>query len=587
MSDVIVLAAPGSSAEDIAASNYEWNPDSLTSTIKGLFSKAGNSLEIRPGLYKGEGEIEIGSNVTVRGSRAIAIPAVKSTILEPNPSTMAVFSSKRTAAATSEKGSYTFRLRSGWGSTGILLEDLYQAGYVDLKLQGVKNVTIRRCVSHNYHSGAYPNGVRANMGYGRTGAFWITGNTDTVLFDQCVSQFSSHHGFLNHGSLGYWYKNLTYKDCRALYSGSGMLRGEGDQIARSIAQMPQTQGYGWTDWSCAFDLCEAGNIDNVLLEDCYALSGWKTGFYLEPRWDGHKAEHYRLVLRRCVAEDAGQRASAKYSGESRALMIVRESEASNFYLDAGDLYDCISRRGFKAGYYLHAEGMPQNAAKGHTRNMIVQGCTDCGSMYGFYFELPSRKVTFANNSSYNALNRALMAYKGEDFKATNFRIVSQTPTKSPVMFGRGCLMRKALSRYPSWQTEVAGRMANERTTTTGLTLGGTVGGLQAGTPVFEIANGAVVNGAGRGVIPSGVSLSRVTDLEVPALCTSGYSTSPPPEDPEEPVEEPVIPEVPTNPVVPGVVHYVGFSALTAAPLEVRPGEWITIYLRPTVENGEE
>ncbi|MEN6342085.1 MAG: hypothetical protein ABFC89_05940, partial [Methanospirillum sp.] len=318
------------------------------------------------------------------------------------------------------------------------------------------------------------------------------------------------------------------------------------------------------------------NIDGVTAEDCYALSAWKVGFYLEPRWEGHLAEHYHLVLRRCVAEDAGQRAAARFAGETRALMTVRESEAANFYLDAGELYDCVSRRGFKAGYYLHAEGMPQNPAKGIARNMIVQGCTDCGSMYGFYFEGGVDRVNFFDNASYNALNRALVNYQGNDFNGRGFRIVTQNPTKSPILFGRGCLLRNALSRKPEHQSMVAYRMANDRGTATNVLISGTVKGLQADTPVFEIVQGAKVNGTGRGVIPSGISLSRVTDLEVPALCSSTTATPDP--DPEDPVEEP------QNPIVVPVDHYIGFTALSAAPLEVVPGEWITVYFRPTVEH---
>ncbi|MEN6340972.1 MAG: hypothetical protein ABFC89_00265, partial [Methanospirillum sp.] len=264
MADTIVLAAPDSSAADIQASNYDWNPDSLTSAIKSIFSQGGNEIEARPGLYKGQGELVIGSNTTFRGSRQIEIPAVKSTVLEPSPSSMAVFASKQTASSTTEAGGNTFRLVSDWAASGILLQDLYQAGYVDLYLQAVRNVIARRVVSHNYHSGSYPNGTRANLGYGRTGAFWLTGNTENVLFDQCVSQFSSHHGFLNHGSLGYWFRGIQYKDCRALYSGCGQLRGDTQAlINESTGAMPQTQGYGYQDWSVGFDFCEAGNIDGV------------------------------------------------------------------------------------------------------------------------------------------------------------------------------------------------------------------------------------------------------------------------------------------------------------------------------------
>jgi hypothetical protein len=120
-------------------------------------------------------------------------------------------------------------------------------------------------------------------------------------------------------------------------------------------------------------------------------------------------------------------------------------------------------------------------------------------------------------------------------------------------------------------------MRNDHGTTTNLTLGGTVSGLQADVAVFEIAQGASVNGAGRGVIPSGVALSRATGTVVPSLCDGGTVVV---------IEDPVLPDPidePVNPVVPGVTHYVGFTALSAAPLDVRPGEWVTIYLRPTVE----
>ena len=160
-----------------------------------------------------------------------------------------------------------------------------------------------------------------------TEAFGFRETSDNVVIENCQVQFSSHHGFAIHtGSLSTISKNITIKKVRALYCGNGMLRGQTtDEINRAISMVPERSGYGYYDWSTGFDICETAGIENVRLEDCYALSGWKAGYYTEPK--PVPTNIVNLSLIRCRSDDAAQRNWFIRASDGKRYNYCRQAKA--------------------------------------------------------------------------------------------------------------------------------------------------------------------------------------------------------------------------------------------------------------------
>lgn len=536
-----VFAASNSTAVDKAAADYEWPAAGPTAAMRSLFSSGNATFEFRPGTYAFEGSgsiLKFGSNSVVKGSAVIPIPANKRTFIASDPTKFAVFSSKRVEPESVEaNSSYHAVIEIVPGAASVTFQDLYLYGYALFRCSGMKTGTFTRCVVHNYH-GAYPNGSWANMGYNNaTGAFWLTGGANTVTFTQCVAQYSFHHGFLIHtGSVGTWFKNVEYKDCRALSCGCGLLRGDTTEaINLAKARVPQREGRGFRDWSCGFDFCEKGSIENVLAEDCYAYDCWKVGFYTEPWKTNEPTQHWNLRLVRCVSDDAGQRAGVRLSGDTKDSTIPMETEGSNFYIHQATLTDCISRNGWKAGFYFDPEGKLVPAGQANRTRVLCSGCIDCGSRYGFVSEMnASGYLTLENCQALNNAARALRLYgAGGPYIVKNIRIKTTNPTKSPVLLGSMCRLQFAWSRDPGRISDVNNKYLPYTITMSGLVLSGTVEGLQAGTNPVEIRQGSIINGAGRGATSiTNVSLTTATTAMDTSVC-SGATL------PETPVDIPV------------------------------------------------
>jgi PKD repeat protein len=541
-----VFAASNSTAADKTAADYEWPATGPTPAMRSLFSSGNATFEFRPGTYQYEGPgniLKFGSNSVVKGSATIPIPANKRTFIAPDPAKFAVFSSIRVEPEATQAGTaYQAVIEIVPGASNVTFQDLYLAGYTLFRCSGMKNGTFRRCVVHNYH-GTYPNGSWANMGYSNaTGAFWLTGGANTVTFTQCVAQYSFHHGFLIHtGNVGTWFKNIEYKDCRALTCGCGLLKGESaSDLAKAEQLIPQRKGRGFRDWSTGFDLCEKGSIENVLAEDCYAYDCWKVGFYTEPWKTLEPTQHWNLRLVRCVSDDAGQRAGIRLAGDTRDSTIPRETEGSNFYVHQATLTDCVSRNGWKAGYYFDPEGRLVPAARASQTRVLCSGCIDCGSRYGFVSEANAAGyVTLENCKSLNNSARALRLYgNGGPYIVKNITIKTTNPTKAPVLLGTMCRLQYAWSRDPGRISDMTNKYMPYTITMTGLVMSGTVEGLQAGTYPVEIRQGSKVNGASRGATTiTNVSLTTATTAADAAICAG--ATTPGTTEPQTPVDVPV------------------------------------------------
>lgn len=491
-----IFAAPDSSAADRAAASagclYDGN--AWTTAQKEYFANGGNTIELRPGTYAYEGTLTIGPNTTVRGSKQIPIPAKKRTFIAPDPATMAVLTSKKVYSSETMVGgapggvepvtapsSIKAVVATASGASNVTIQDLFLQGYSTLNLPNLKNSTITRVVINNYH-GTYPNGSWANMGFGATGAFWLQGSCSFVTLNQCISQYSSHHGFLllNGGSAN----DITLNDCRALSSGCGMIR-TGTQTPQAdlqeslaVAALKFRQGRGYMDWSVGFDLNESGTMRRLRLNDCYAYDSWKVGFYQEPG-----RTNYDIVLTRCVAEECGQRATVTITGSNGAVvrMIPRESEASNYYLQNAILNDCVSRNGLKAGYDLYPE-LAQNSPRFRLTN-----CVDCGSRYGIICGPGAAgDVQIDNFLAINNTKRALNLFGSGPYTIRSLRVKTQNPSRTPIMLGRYCRANLAMSLS---STKLATFEAGlSIPTSMDIALSGTVEGLNAGVPLYEVKN---------------------------------------------------------------------------------------------------
>ena len=112
---------------------------------------------------------------------------------------------------------------------------------------------------------------------GCTAAFMVWGRKGRTLrdltFRRCSVERSYHHGFslnLAGASEGGGFADILYDQCHAIAAGSGL------------------EGGGRRDWSCGFDIPDAGDVERMTVRDCWAVDCWQDGFHLDGSWDGHR-----------------------------------------------------------------------------------------------------------------------------------------------------------------------------------------------------------------------------------------------------------------------------------------------------------
>lgn len=565
-----VFAAADSSDQDRGAASPGciFNGEAWTQAQKEIISSAKEKeIECRAGTYAYEGTLVIGNNTYFHGpAGSIPIPARKRTLVDHDPRTMAVFRSL-------PRHQYSTQTMIGGGpkvngvdvesptkpsstkaviqtqnpGTNIRIADIYLLGYMTLNLPGASNCRVSRVVISNYlaKATAYPNGSWCNMGFNATGAFWQQGSCKNNVFEQCISQFSSHHGFLllNGGSSS----GMKLKDCRALYSGVGMIRcGNGTPTA-DMAESKGVQalknagdhsgGRGYMDWSVAFDLNESGTMDGLEVEDCFAFSAWKVGFYQEPG-----KINKNVVLRGCVSEEAGRRATItiRTTGGEVVRMIPRESEASNFYLQNAALYGCISRRALKAGYDIFPQSDYTQTIDGTAYRFALVDCSDCGSRYGIACgpcnsgNVLIRRFKSANYGHY-AINLSGKTPGTGKYvvQGLKIKVPAERAGRPPLRIGRYCRVNQAMSLSDSQRGKFTSGLSTNCGTMV-ITVDGVVDGLNAGVAVYTA-------GPNQPESPSAVTLQRATSAtawtqaEIDALCVA---TDPAPPGNPEPDPDP-------------------------------------------------
>ncbi|MFA6308567.1 MAG: InlB B-repeat-containing protein [Clostridia bacterium] len=458
----------------------------------------GKTFRFAPGEYLIEGSagsLLIGNNTLFEGIENIVQPLNFKEVMVPNKNTMAVFAT-RTEKLSSEQASsnVTGSIQTKTYGKNVNIKNIAMQGHCYLKLDNASDTNVTNVLINNYR-GTYPNGNWCNMGYSATATLWLYGRNTNVNLTNCQVQFSSHHGLSIHsGDSTSPSKDILFKNCRALYCGCGQLRGDNTaDITSSQNALPQYDGRGYMDWSTAFDLCENTPIENVTVEDCYALEGWKTNFYTEPE-ETNNAHITNLVFRRCRSEGAGQR--NVIPNVVPKTTFARECENANYFLQGGYLEDCISVNGEKTGFYLDSNRLDANATGGGLTKLVR--CIDLGSPVSLCTEMfDCKKITCDSFVSLNATKAAFWifggnpvdSHPGDNFIFTNSKILAKTGQTVPVI-KIGYMIRQGFIESPNAGNlfQTTSKYAKLRSHMTYSSFDATVYGLASNVETYEVAS---------------------------------------------------------------------------------------------------
>jgi len=471
----------------------------ISAELKTLFSSGGKTFRFAPGSYLIEGlSLQIASNTVFEGINKVQQPVDMKEMLYPDAKTMAVF--KTSTVYSSEIQASTPHIgfvMTESGATNVQISNIALSGYTVFKLQSLKNSIISNVLVHNY-TGIYPNGSWCNMGYsGATASFWLYGLCEDLTVQNCQIQCSSHHGFAIHsGTSNSWARDINLKGVRALYCGNGQLKGnttvDMDEAKRRV---PETDGRGYYDWSVAYDLCENQSVENVIVEDCYALEGWKCGFYTEPEDTGGHIVNLRLY--RCRSDRGGQRNVIPNSTPKATFSM--ETENSNFFTQGGYYEDCISVDAEKCGWLCW--GLRTTANNMSTARLQLVRCGDMGSPISMVVE-SLRETDYETHDissdgfwSLNPTRAALWLYGTDGLKFTNNKILSKSnQTESPVKIGYMERIQFTESRSDTNTVAVNKKYKNLRRNIPNSTVTGTVYGLSNLVNPAEIVKDSQFNG---------------------------------------------------------------------------------------------
>ncbi|MFA6308566.1 MAG: InlB B-repeat-containing protein [Clostridia bacterium] len=409
----------------------------LSTDLKNKISNGNATFIFAPGAYLLESiNLIVGNNSYFQGAVPIIQPVNIKQILYPDSTKMAVFETRTTHDSTYEASTEIGTITTRSGATNVNISNIALQGYTMLKLNSAKESKVKNVLINNY-TGTYPNGQWANMGYnGATASLWLFGDCLNITIENCQIQFSSHHGFAIHtgdtvGKKGrdFLSKGVNLKGVRALYCGNGQLRGQTDyEINTSKAAVPETDGHGHLDWSVAFDLCENQSVENVVVQDCYALDGWKCGFYTEPEETGGHIKNLSFI--RCRSDNAGQRTLIPNSVPRST--IVRETENANYFTQGAYFEDCISVNAEKCGWLVMSDRSTANPTGiGYTQ--LVR-CIDMGSPISFVSEMNGSNNIIADGFvSMNTTKAALWLYGTNNIKFTNMKVLALASQTVPVV----------------------------------------------------------------------------------------------------------------------------------------------------------
>lgn len=516
MSDSIIIAPNGG-----GDANYDWKSGGPGAEIKALLKKGNAEIVTLPGVFPFKGQpdwLYVGSNTMLHGQKPISFPANLKQTIDPDPALMTVFTSPSDLPETTEAHTPDIAVLRVQDAKNVQLMDIAMRGYVGMEFIRAEAITAREIVLSNWQNDHY-----CNMGYSRTGAFWINESCHNLLAENVCVDRAHHHGVLLHyGStnLAKIITDVMLSKLRVFDCGSGMLRGDdAANIADSILRSPERKGHGYRAWACNIDLQENAHIARVTLRDSYSggkKGPWKSCVYQEPSYPANPTTCRGLLILNVEAENAGWRGG----NELGKPMFVKEGEQSNFFIHAGTLKNCISRNARKAGLYSMYERY-----ESPKELLTVDGFIDEGSPYGVVLEMgAAANVTYRNLKLIDNLYRALHLM-GSNITVESSEIYCLPTQKlEPVYLGG---MRKLIndeSRDPKNQTSI-GRYLAYTWGMPGLRINAKVFGLAASVAGYKIHKGSTV--------PTGA-------LSLPLLPRTDDGNPTVPEIPEQP-EEPEIP----------------------------------------------
>lgn len=253
---------------------------------------------------------------------------------------------------------------------GAVLKNFSGSGYITLYNYASRYIVEDVTLDHSLDGITYlDHGAKAAA----TGMFmtWLplatTRRLEGLTYRRCTGYRSYHHTFnlnLEGGDEGGEFRDVLYEGCKAFSPGSGF---EGD---------------GARDWSCGFDIPDAGDITRMTVRDCLVDDPWQDGFHLDGSWEGHRQTITDVLFERCTATRAGRRCSAQSV----------EKFLSGFYTPSGRLVDCHTESCLHAGFAFKNE-VPNS--------LVVERCSDLGSVYGMIAEYGCNgaRIEFASTAA--------------------------------------------------------------------------------------------------------------------------------------------------------------------------------------------
>ncbi len=355
-----VLAARDSSPADRNRADIVCTGKDDVAVLARAMSQDGAHVELTAGTFDlnagftaaGNRYLRPGAGVTVRG----AGPAFTRLVATREPCRIAV------------------------DAPGVTLAGFTGAGYV-----GVQDSADRfRCeevsLTHSLDGRTYLDFGRKG---GCTAAFMVWGREGRtvrdLVFRCCDAAMSYHHGFslnLSGAQEGGGFADVVYDRCRAVSCGSGFETRPGSTMT------------GDRDWSCGFDIPDAGDIERMTVSDSLAVDCWQDGFHLDGSWTGHRQRALDVRFERCRAVLCGQRSGT----------VPAELYQSGFYVQSATLVDCHTVRCRKAGFLC------KNQEPG---GLVLEHCRDTGSAYGLVIEYGGNRAKVEGFVSTGATRRAL------------------------------------------------------------------------------------------------------------------------------------------------------------------------------------
>ena len=257
---------------------------------------------------------------------------------------------------------------------GATVACLGAAGYVGLEVHADRFAAEEVAIAHSLDGRTYLDFGRKG---GCTAAFMAWGRRGRTLrhlaFRRCTASMSYHHGFsmnLAGASEGGGFADVLFDRCEALSCGSGL------------------EGGGRRDWSCGFDIPDAGDVERMTVRDCVAVDAWQDGFHLDGSCAGHRQRAREVRFERCRAVACGQRSG----------VVPAELYQSGFYVQSATLVDCHTEGCRKAGFLC------KNQEAG---GLVLERCSDTGSGYGLVIEYGGAQARVEGFVSRGATRRAL------------------------------------------------------------------------------------------------------------------------------------------------------------------------------------